>query len=49
MENLSLLWSVFYGWMPPLMTALFFAFMIVSIIIIALKLVAFLFDVLPFV
>lgn len=49
MENLSLLWSAFYGWMPPLLMALFLAFMVFSVIVIILKIVAFVMDVLPFV
>lgn len=49
MEGLAIFWATFFGWMPPLFAGLFFAFVAFTVVIIVLKLVAFVMDVLPFV
>lgn len=46
--NISMFWSTFLGWMPPLLLVLFAGFISLMLIVLVVKLVAFVIDIIPF-
>lgn len=49
MNGLSLFWSQFFLWLPPALQSVLLAFVVITVIILALKVLAFVLDIIPFV
>lgn len=49
MSGITLFWEQFFSWMPPALQTLFIGLVVALVIIIAIKIVAFVMDVIPFV
>lgn len=48
MEAISFFWNSFFGWMPPVLFVIVLAFVAIAVVVFILKLVAFVWDILPF-